>query len=396
MVEGEFPGFTGRVSQAEHDRTRTHAVSREMKQMIDGKQQALLAMEGKQPARIPMFVSAYWDYFVRAAGAGPLDWAYGGFQNRLGIEIKAARRHDGAWLHRTEGASAQAVPREPQTPKDIPPCGSPPWTGWIEKYLPHLVKLSEGAEAGVAALEDIPRVLAADQLVLEFGEDTTYMKAVVSALSSDTVIAAGGFGLFPHTRRCMGGIYETMTAIMDSPDLVEALMDAILDSYEGRIKVSANAGADLIWHGAYNEGADTISPDLWRRLIYPRHERMVKMCHNAGMKAVCWFLGDCLPLIEDIARAGYDLLAIEQSRGTYSSDVGEMRRRVGKDLCLTGWVPEMAMIRGDRDEITRCVEEQVEAAGRDGAFIFSTSMLDSSVDPDTVDFLCRKLKELSG
>lgn len=364
--------------------------------MIDGKQQVLLSMAGGKPARIPVFISAYWDYLVRAAEADPIDWAYGGFQNRLNIEIKAARRHDGAWLHRTEAPASQAVPRKPQSSKDIPPCGPPPWTQWMEQYLPHLVEPDEGAKTGVAELEDIPRVLAADQLSLGLGEDTTYMEAVVSALSSDTLVTIGGIGLFPHTRRCMGGISRTMTALLDSPDLVEAVMDAILELYEHRIEISANAGVNVIWHGAYNEGADMINPNLWRRLIYPRHERLVRMCHKAGMKAACWFLGDCLPIIEDITRAGYDLLALEQSRGTYSSDVGEMRRRVGNDLCLTGWVPEMAMIRDDREEIVRCVEEQVEAAGRDGAFIFSTSMMDSSVDPDTVDFLCQKVKEVSG
>ena len=72
-----------------------------------------------------------------------------------------------------------------------------------------------------------------------------------------------------------------------------------------------------------------------------------------------------------------------------------MRRRVGNRLCLTGWVPELAMIRDERDAIARCVEEQVDAAGRDGAFIFSTSMLDSTVNPETVDFFCQKVKECS-
>jgi hypothetical protein len=54
-------------------------------------------------------------------------------------------------------------------------------------------------------------------------------------------------------------------------------------------------------------------------------------------------------------------------------------------------VPELAMLRDDRETIARCIEEQYEAAGSDGALIFSTSMLDSGVNPETVDFFCEKV-----
>ena len=119
----------------------------------------------------------------------------------------------------------------------------------------------------------------------------------------------------------------------------------------------------------------------------------MRRAHAAGLKAICWFLGDCMPLVEDIARAGYDMLVIEESRIGYSSDVGEMRRRVGTDLCLSGWAPELAMLFDDRETLRWQIEDQYEAAGRDGAFIYSTSMLDSGVNPDTVEFFCQKVAE---
>ena len=363
---------------------------------MNGKERVITAMAGGKPDRIPIFISAYWDYWTRAAGADPFDYASGGFDKQVEIELNAARRHDGACLHRTSSAQHTPSPRQPQYPATLPPSGPPPWTELIETQMSQLVSYDEAASEFVQAPADVERVVDADLAHLNCGTNGEHLGAIVEGIGEEVVIAASGFGIFPHTRRCLGGVERAMFALAESPSLVEAIMDTLLERYSKSIEACAAGGADAIWAGAYNEGADMINPKMWRRLIYPRHERLVKMAHDAGLKAICWFLGDCMPLVENIARAGYDMLVIEESRIGYSSDVGEMRRRVGNDLCLSGWVPELAMINDDRETITRHVEEQYKAAGQDGAFIFSTSMLDSSVNPDTVDFLCEKVHECSG
>ena len=360
---------------------------------MDARERLLCAMAGGKPDRVPVFVSAYWDYWVRSVGANLFDYAYGDLDVQVDIEVRAARRHAGVGLHRTAGLNHIPAPPSPPRPAHLPQSGPPPWTELIESHLPHMVQWDEAPDDFVRDVADIPRVLAADHLSLNIGPDATHLRAVAGALHDDAVIACGGFGLFPHTRRALGGVERTMFALAENPGLVEATMDALLERYIPMIASAAAAGADAIWAGAYNEGGDMISPRMWRRLIGPRHEQLVQIAHAAGLKAICWFLGDCLPLVEDLARVGYDMLVIEESRIGYRSDVGEMRRRVGTDLCLSGWVPELAMLYDDRDAIARHVEEQYEAAGRDGAFIFSTSMLDSSVDPDTVDFFCQKVLE---
>ena len=76
-----------------------------------------------------------------------------------------------------------------------------------------------------------------------------------------------------------------------------------------------------------------------------------------------------MPLIEDLARAGFDMVILEQPRIGYKVDVGRMRKMVGNDLCISGWVPELAMINDDREIIEKCIYEQINAAGKDGAFV---------------------------
>ena len=59
---------------------------------MNGKERVITAMAGGKPDRIPIFISAYWDYWTRAAGADPFDYASGGFDKQVEIELNAARR----------------------------------------------------------------------------------------------------------------------------------------------------------------------------------------------------------------------------------------------------------------------------------------------------------------
>ena len=66
-------------------------------------------------------------------------------------------------------------------------------------------------------------------------------------------------------------------------------------------------------------------------------------------------------------------------------------RRVGDDLCLTGWSYELDMIRDDRAAISRTVRHQIETAAQDGAFVYGTTYLTAEVAPETVDFMCAEI-----
>jgi uroporphyrinogen-III decarboxylase len=352
---------------------------------MSGKEAVLQAMAGEKPDKTPVFISAYWDYWVRAADDDPFNWAYGGYQKQIDIEKKAALRHRGASIHRTRGCEKELT--KSVATHDLPAAGSPPWTSLIEKYLPQLVVFDEAPEKQVEKEEDIAEVIRLDGRINN-GENTEYIEHLTKEIGKDIFVAASGFGVFPHTRRCLGGVEKTMLSLMDNPRLVEKVMDALLSCYERSISLVARAGCDGVWHGAYNEGTDMISPKLWKRMIYPRHRRFVELCHKENLRAICWFLGDCTPLVELIADAGYDMLVLEQPRCGYDVNLGEIRKRVGNDLCLSGWLPELDIIQDNRDVLRKLIYGQYESAGQDGAFIFSTSMLDSSVNPETIDYIC--------
>lgn len=376
---------------------------------MTAKERVLKAMAGGKPDRVPLFVSSYWDHQVRAADGDPFEYAFGGIDVQLRTEVATIARYPATGIHRTYAGFAQLAPgrlatdhgarwiEKPDGSRAPIPTPVPlPWTPIIEQALSELLCKTNSTTPFVRERNDVDNVVDVDLASRPHALSNDFISALApTAAGRSVLIAASGVGVFPHTRRCMGGTEECMMAIVEQPALVETVMDTLLDRYRRIIRLAASAGADAMWCGAYEEGADVLSPELWRRMILPRHRQLVRIVHDARLRAICWFLGDCMPLLEDLADAGYDLLMLEQGRGSYTSDVGQMRRRVGNKLCISGWLPELALLNDDRETIRRHLHEQYNAAGRDGAYVISTSMVDSNVAPETIEFICRELETLT-
>jgi len=378
---------------------------------MTGKERVLLAMDGGKPDQIPVALSADWDYQVRAGGGDPYDWMYGGFDRRVELCVQTHRRHPGTALLRTGQGRRVDFPRrliekdsrrwffDPDAGecRELPLLGDPPWTEFVQTHARDLgLVMDESGEKVVQSLDDIdrcmPPVISSAKFIAQGYADKT--QTMVQALGKDTFIATGYFGLFPDTRFTLGGFEQAMIALATDTVLVEAVLDRHLARYLEEIKAYIQVGSDGMWMRAYYEGTDLISPRTWRQILYPRHKTFCDACHEHGARAIIWFLGDCLPLVEDIAAAGYDLLYIEQGRRGYSCDPVEFRRRVGSDLCITGWTWEQDMMKDDRAAIARTVQEQVESAAQDGAFIYGTTFLTAEVAPETVDFMCEEIQRV--
>ena len=123
----------------------------------------------------------------------------------------------------------------------------------------------------------------------------------------------------------------------------------------------------------------------------PFQRMLVEECHRAGVKAIMWFLGDCMPLLRDIRALGFDALWVEQGRRGHSSDLSVMRGEMGSEFCLFGWVWEYDLVRDRRESIRQTVRQQISEAGRDGAFVAATRYLTRETDPSTMDFACEEV-----
>lgn len=390
-----------------------------------GKERILLAMDGGKPEQLPIAPMIDWTFALRSAGCDPFDWAYRSFDYNMQLFADAHRRFDSdftqAWDDRRkyspermhiEDGQRYVVDWETGERKLLPDPGNPPWEhilnnpAWqkdlpvpifdysgdgsqnTNKFVKNLIKRF------VRSVDEVESNMQPLQTAEEFTADggTDAVRFLAETLGNECFVSAGYLGLAPDMRVALGGETNAFIALAREPKLVEAVLDHLLASYAEQIKAFAQAGADGVRMRAYYEGADMISPKMWRKYFYPRHKAFADICHQNGVRAVMWFLGDCLPLVEDIAEAGIDLLYIEQDRRGYNSDPAEFRKRIGTDLCITGWTYEWDMIKNNREALRKTIQHQIETAGKDGAFIFGSTFISADVAPDTVVFMAEEVR----
>jgi hypothetical protein len=186
-----------------------------------------------------------------------------------------------------------------------------------------------------------------------------------------------------------------MVLLHDNPGLLRSVVERLARRRTATVEAGAHAGADAAWIGGYLEGADLIAPAIWREVALPGHRIQVADARRHGLQVLFWFLGDCLPLLDDLVELGIDGLVVEQDRRGYSSDPVEIRRRVGRNVCVYGWNWELDFIEDRRDNITREVERQMRGAGADGAFVMGTTYMTSEVQLEAVDHFCREVVRMS-
>jgi uroporphyrinogen-III decarboxylase len=380
-----------------------------------------VAIAGGKPDRIPVAMVADYDFYCKAAGRPMWEYRYGDDAARAAIHREALARFPandfihcwGAMPHdftsiwggvpKTAASTRRVVMVEGQpfvertdtgerTP--IPPRATAShWPGGAGEPT-----TSQSSYPGCITREaDIARVLGPVPTLEELlALDLFGLPGIVRReLGDRAYISAGICATVPEAIDALGGFESGMLAMHESPALVRAVAEAAAIRKSVQVEAAATRGVDAVWIVACLEGADMISPKVWREVALPGHRLLVETARKHGLQTLFWFLGDCLPLLEDFVGLGIDALVVEQGRRGYSSDPVEIRRRVGRELCVYGWNWELDFIEDRRDNITREVERQIHGAGTEGAFVMGTTYMTSEASLGAVEHYAREVVRVS-
>ena len=348
--------------------------------------------------RVPIALASDSDYQCQAAGIDHREFRYGDYETRAGIQRQFFLRHEAndlllCWsgLDRATVASRKLTrDGDRYFVTDTATGKTQEVEQWETAANPQRGRTSAGVTNPIEGEADIPRVIGprptADDVLASGRYDPLGM--LTESLGDRAFIVFACGGVFPPTVQYLGGFERAMETLATKPALVAAIVEEIAHQSVARVQAGAMCGPDGLWLHAYLEGADLISPKHWRELVLPGHRLIVEEAKRLRLPVLMWFLGDCMPLLGDLVDLGIDALVVEQPRRGYSSDPGEIRRIVGKQMCVFGWTPEVEMIKGDRDAVSRTIERQINEAGLDGAFAMGSTYLTNEVACETVDFFC--------
>ena len=359
-------------------------------------------LHGK-PDRTPILLSTDDSFQALAAGWDYYDWYYRPFDEVLdalfafhkrfplqdGLSPSFNRAMDpGKLLVNKEGRRIvidAKKGREWQVPKEMHIWSGPDFKDVTEEKsekevtIPSLEKIQE--EMKQLTEESVSKPALRTKLVREkIGPDVFYAECAGMP--------------FPSTVWRLGDMERAFMVFAEDRKLFRTALELEAEKVIRRIPFMAKAGANALRFNAYFEGADMIAPSDWHEMCFPYYRRIAAECKKAGVFSMVWFLNDCLPLAKGLADAGIDCLCVEQPRRGYSSDLSEFRKIVGNNITLTGWTGEQETICDDRPAMEKRINEQYDAAGKDGNFIFSTTYLTAETKPETIEYFCKKAAEI--
>jgi len=373
---------------------------------MNGRERITAVLEGRPTDRVPTNLLFYQGYIARCAEAAQWQFEYGSADDQFAMLVACALRHpenDGIWTqtgmnrYPVPGMHVEMIDGEPWAIFDDgrrkhltdDPANSQ-WNRTPEQeqqiYEAHRVRSVEEIDARLGP------VISARQLLTDASH--TNLTRLVREIGDERFLWVNFSSLFATALTYLGGPEEGWLATSTHPTLVEAVLERCMRQHLEFVDAAATAGGHGFWACFMLEGANIISPDIWRGLVKPYVAPLVQRAHLHGMKFVAWFLDDCRPLVNDLIDMGVDGISTEQSRGAYECEPGNLRRLAGDKLCLFGWFHEHDLLNGDHEAIRRTLRKQYREAGDGRPFAVATPGLTQEVNPAVIDMVLEESRRL--
>lgn len=206
-----------------------------------------------------------------------------------------------------------------------------------------------------------------------YPSDWTAYVAAINALECPVSMEVGGF--FGYLNMWVG-TQDLMLLFYDDPGLIEDMMDTILYlEIEMVRKVSRDIALDWVWYWedmAYRSGP-MISPEMVRRFMLPRYQKLNEVIHGAGCEVI--YL-DCDGNIDQLIplwmEAGINMFwPLECAAGM---DPIALRKRYGHEIVLAGGLDKREFMH-DKTAVEREVMSKVPSLVETGPYFPSLDHL---------------------
>jgi [methyl-Co(III) methanol-specific corrinoid protein]:coenzyme M methyltransferase len=183
------------------------------------------------------------------------------------------------------------------------------------------------------------------------------IKLLKAAIGNE--VAVGSYVLGPFT--LAGQIMELNDLLKLSfkkADKVAKLLDLMADAITIVAKEYEKAGVDFITVREMGATTDVLSPRVFKSLIFPPLQKIMKELKNYSVLHICGKTND---IVTFMMEAGPTAISVEQK-----NDVAESRKKLGKDALIFGnYDPYNVLVSGDeelvRTTMRKCIDDGVSA-----------------------------------
>ena len=193
-----------------------------------------------------------------------------------------------------------------------------------------------------------------------------------------------------HQCQFLRGYGEWLGDLLANPRFAEGLLDRATDIWieiSTRALEEAGAGVDLVIYGddVGAQRAPLMRPELYRKMVKPRHQRMAEAVRRFGKPILYHSCGAVYPLIPDLLEVGIDALNPIQVSAA-GMDTGRLKREFGRDLTFWGGVDSQRVLPfGTADEVRVEVKRRIADLAPGGGYVLgAVHNIQQDVPPQNV------------
>jgi uroporphyrinogen decarboxylase len=185
------------------------------------------------------------------------------------------------------------------------------------------------------------------------------------------------------TATFLRGMENYMIDYIDDPAFAHGVIEMTNEFATASAVEAVRRGCDavVLLDDYADKNGPIMGPDLFREFVLPYLSKTVRAIKDAGAYVIKHTDGNIWTIIEDIVETGID--CINPLEPVAGMDIGEVKRKYGKRVCLAGNIDcGYLLCLGSEEDVRETVRRTIRAAAPGGGYIISSSnSLQSSVNP---------------
>jgi hypothetical protein len=166
------------------------------------------------------------------------------------------------------------------------------------------------------------------------------------------------------------GFEEGLIAFLEHPKYMEYLIYRLYESILPRMEALKQSGCDGYIGSETLCSADILSPKLYRAIVFPAQQMFYKSIAKIGLSPICYFTGEIMPLLDDIANLGINALMVEENKKDYKLDIAEISKKLYGKVAVFGNIDGIyTILNGTPQDVFNEVNAQLDATGKSGFIV---------------------------
>jgi len=257
------------------------------------------------------------------------------------------------------------------------------------------VEDEKGNRLRLETRDDVDRLIEKNRTEYEDLTDdghTDHVKKIAKKYGDEVLIAVNVGG--PTGQIYTEGFAQGLVAMFRRPHVMKYLIKKAHETHLEVARAYASAGCHAFIASEDRVAADIIPPNMYEQFFFEAQKAYYHAIQKMGIRAISYYCGNVMPILEYLKQLGIDGLLVEESRKNFTIDILKIKETLEGKVCTFGNLDTVSVLwRGSPNDISRAVRDQMRAASGGGFIAANGSPIAPGTPHKNIDFFIKSVRE---